>query len=291
MISNIKVGNNLPSKTGLMVLDAELSRIEDDGFDACEINLATVPLIISGVIQEKVVQYVKELLQKHSLSYTAHIGYGLDLRNIAELELHKKVLFSSIRICAELGIGLLNLHFEEETRFADKEEAFLKAHLEAANLGEEIGVKLSIENVEVEHAHKALAFVKKASHPNLGMTLDLGHLYLSACYFQYDYLKAVDECAPYLYHLHINDNTGIFEPLRVENNNIYNTLSINERFTFGRGDIHIPPLWGNAPLKEAFKIIKRAGYQGVWLCEYYSQHFIPFNKGVQEEVRKAICEA
>jgi len=78
-------------------------------------------------------------LQKHSLSYTAHIGYGLDLRNIAELELHKKVLFSSIRICAELGIGLLNLHFEEETRFADKEEAFLKAHLEAANLGEEIG--------------------------------------------------------------------------------------------------------------------------------------------------------
>lgn len=215
----------------------------------------------------------------------------MDLRNLAEYELHKKVLFSSIRICAELGIDLLNVHFEEETRFADKEAAFLQAHLEAASLGEETGVKLSIENVELEDVQKTIAFVKKASHPNLGMTLDLGHLYLSACYFQYDYLKAVEKCAPYLYHLHINDNTGIFEPLRIESHLLYNTVSMNERFTFGQGDIHIPPFWGKAPLKEAFGIIKRAGYQGVWLCEYYSQHFIPFNRGVQEEVRKAILKA
>lgn len=62
MMNNIKVGNNLPSKTGLMTLDSELSRIENDGFEVCEINLATVPLIISGVIQKKVVQYVKEIL-------------------------------------------------------------------------------------------------------------------------------------------------------------------------------------------------------------------------------------
>lgn len=290
-MNSIKVGNNLPSKTGLMTLDAELSRIEADGYDVCEINLGTVPFIISGGIQANVVQYVKEILHQHQLSYTAHVGYGLDLRNVAEFEMHKEVLMSSVRVCAGLGIELLNLHFEEESVFPDIEEAFLKVHLEAADLAAKIGVRLSVENIEVEHTQKALDFVKRANHPNMGMNLDLGHLYISACYFQYDYLKMVAECAPYLYHLHINDNTGIFEPLRVENHLLYDAMSMNQRFTFGRGDIHIPPLWGHAPLKEAFGIIKRAGYQGVWLCEYYSQHFGPFNKGIQEDVRKAILEA
>ncbi|MFV0529023.1 MAG: sugar phosphate isomerase/epimerase family protein [Lachnospiraceae bacterium] len=290
-MEHIKVGNNLPSKTGLTALDSELTRIENDGFDVCEINLATVPLIISGGIQEQVVQYVKKILKKHPLGYTAHVGYGLDLRNLAQYEMHRNVLLASVNVCAKLGIGLLNLHYEVETMFADREAAFLAAHLEAADLGEKVGVKISVENIEIEHALKALAFVKKAGHPNLGMTLDLGHLYISAVHFQYSYLEAVKACAPYLYHLHINDNTGIFEPLRVESHLLYDTLSMNERFTFGRGDIHIPPLWGTAPLADAFGIIKQAGYQGVWLCEYYSQHFIPFNREVQEQVRKAILEA
>lgn len=290
-MKSIRVGNNLPGKTGLMELDAQLSRIERDGFDVCEINLSTVPLIIGGVIQKKVLQYVKEVLQRHKLSYTAHVGYGLDLRNLEELKLHRNVLFSSVRVCTALGIQLLNLHYEVESMFPDREAAFLNAHLEAASLSEKMGVRLAIENIEIEHAQKTLDFVRQASHPNMGMTLDLGHLYLSAQHFQYDYLEMVEACAPYLCHLHVNDNTGSFEPLRVENHQLYNTVSMNERFTFGRGDIHIPPLWGKAPLPEAFGIIKRAGYQGVWLCEYYSQYFIPFNQEIQEDVRKAIITA
>ena len=290
-MNSIKVGNNLPSKTGLMELDAELTRIAADGFDACEINIGSVPLIISGEIQEKVVNYVKEIIEKHQLFYTAHVGYGLDLRNLTELDMNRKVLFASIRVCAELGISLLNLHFEEKTMFTEKEAAFLQAHLEAADLGVELGVKLSIENIEIELVKDTLDFVKKANHSNLGMNVDLGHLYISACHFKYDYLESVRECAPYLYHLHVNDNTGIFEPLRVENHLLYDTMSINQRLTFGRGDIHIPPLWGKVPLHESFKIIKEAGYKGVWLCEYYRQYFLPFNKEIQENVRKAIIEA
>jgi len=90
-----------------------------------------------------------------------------------------------------------------------------------------------------------------------------------------------------LRHIHINDNTGDFELLRLTNFEIYKTLDRGYRFAFGRGDIHIPPFWGKVPLQEALSIIKKTGYQGVWLCEYYNQYFLPFNKGVQERVR---CE-
>lgn len=247
-------------------------------------------MIIGGVIQKKVVRYIKEILQKHELQYTAHGCYGLDLRNLKEHQIQRSVLFSSITVCKMLDIGLLNLHYNEESRFADQEQMFLKIHLEAADYAAEQEIILAMENVEVEHTDKTLLFLKQANHPNLRMTLDLGHLYLSARYFGYDYIKTVTACAPWLGHLHINDNTGVFENLRLENYLLYNTMSMGYRFAFGRGDIHVPPFWGKVPLKAALSIIKHSGYQGIWLCEYYSQFFHPYNREIQEYLREVIIK-
>lgn len=285
------IGVNLPDGTALTGLDAELKRIEEDGFDACEINLSTFPLIIGGELQQPVVDYVGEILKKHALKYTAHAGYGLDLRNLLEQKMHRAVLFSSIDVCAALNLNPLNLHYEEQSMYTVREKAFFDAHLEAAEYAQKKGVKLNIENIEVEYAQKAADFVRSVNHPNLGMTLDLGHLFLSASYFGYDFMETVKDCAPLLGHLHINDNTGDFEEMRLKNFDVYRTMSMGFRFAFGRGDIHIPPFWGKAPLKEALKIIKESGYNGVWLCEYYSRSFLPFNKSVQEKVRNQIEES
>jgi sugar phosphate isomerase/epimerase len=285
------IGINLPDSTNLTNLEAELTRIQRDGFDACEINLSTFPLIIGGELQPMVVEHVKEILKRYPLRYTAHAGYGLDLRNLEEHTMHRAVLFSSIDACAALGITPLNLHYEVQTLYTAREKAFFDAHAEAAEYGLNLGVQINIENIEIEYASKAAEFVRAVNHPNLGMTLDLGHLFLSATHFGYDFMETVKDCAPLLRHLHINDNTGDFELLRMTNFDIYKTMDRNYRFAFGRGDIHIPPFWGKVPLKEAFTVIKKAGYQGVWLCEYYNQSFLPFNKEVQERVRREIENA
>jgi sugar phosphate isomerase/epimerase len=282
------IGVNLPDSTGLPQLEEVLRRYVTDGFNACEINLSTFPMIIGGEIKPIVVDYVKEILSRCPLRYTAHAGYGLDLRNVEELEMHRAVLFSSVDVCAALGIELLNLHYEVQSQYTDREKAFFDAHREAAEYAMVQGVKLSVENIEVEIAQKTADFVRAVNHPNLGMTLDLGHLYLSAKHFGYDYLETVKECAPLLSHLHINDNTGDFEMMRLTNFDLYKTMDRNYRFAFGRGDIHVPPFWGKAPLKEAISIIRKAGYRGFWLCEYYNQSFVPFNREVQERVRREI---
>lgn len=285
------IGVNLPDSTGLSQLEEVLGRYVKDGFNACEINLSTFPMIIGGEIKPLVVDYVKEVLGRFPLRYTAHAGYGLDLRNLEELTMHRAVLFSSIDVCATLGIELMNLHYEVQTLYAERENAFFDAHLEAAEYAQKLGVKLSIENIEIEIADKTADFVRAVGHPNLGMTLDLGHLYLSAKHFGYDFLETVRSCAPLLSHLHINDNTGDFEMMRIINFDIYKTMDRNYRFAFGRGDIHVPPFWGKAPLGEALTVIKQAGYHGFWICEYYNQSFVPFNREVQERVRREIESA
>ncbi|MGM9669829.1 MAG: sugar phosphate isomerase/epimerase family protein [Faecousia sp.] len=285
------MGVNIPGGTGLSALPGALQTIERDGWQAAELNLSSCPLIIGGKLQPQVTASVKKILADHPLHYTAHAGYGLDLCNEEAPRRHLDVLLSSVDACAELGIDRLNIHYEQHSPKRPLRQQFLDFAAEAAERGAARGVAINVENIEVEDYCHALQAVKRIHHPNLGMTLDLGHLWLSANYFGYDYLDAVRECAPYVRHVHVNDNTGEFEPMRLTDYHVYNTLDRGYRFAFGRGDIHIPPLWGTAPLRDAFAILKQANYPGIWLCEYYSHMFHGLNSGIREAVQAAIEQA
>ena len=37
-------------------------------------------------------------------------------------------------------------------------------------------------------------------------------------------------------------------------------------------------------------ILNRAGYSGIWLCEYYNQFFTPFNSDIRQKVLEAVRE-
>lgn len=288
-MKKVQIGVNVPSSTAMGNLKGELEQIAADGWQWAELNLAACPFLIGGRVQQPAVEYVKGVMESVSLRCTAHACYGLDLRS--EDELHRQVLLNSIRVCAALGIDRLNIHFEEYSHDRRKEERWASRVREGADLGGELGVALNVENVEVEDTRYALDAVTALSHPNVGMTLDLGHLWLSANYFHYGYLETVEACAPQVRHVHVNDNGGVFEPMRLTDYHLYNTLGRGYRFTFDRGDIHAAPFWGTAPLAEAFHLLKRAGFSGVWLCEYYSKSFHPLNgeirRRVLEEIEKA----
>lgn len=280
------IGVNLPNIRGFTELDKTLSSIEKDGFDGVEINIETFPMIIEGVLSQAWVDVVKQVLEQHTLFYTAHIGRGLDLRNLIRPDLHRAVLTSSLEICRQLHMSVLVLHYEVKSRDQKAEQQFIDAHQWVADEAGKIGVLICVENIEVELVEPVVELVRKVNHPHLMLNLDTGHAFLAANYFHFDFLEAISQMAPYLGHMHLNDNTGTFEPLRITNRPIYDSMTMNWRREFGKGDIHLPPFFGRIPFDEVF--YRTQTYQGLYICEYTYQDYTPFNASVVQTVKERI---
>ena len=282
------IGINFPDYCGPMDISGTLEIISNSGFDAVELALDVYPLIIGGEINHKYVNYVQKAFEKFPLQYTGHIGSGVNLRNLENLEIQKSILKSSIEICSILSLSILTVHFEEASLVTREEQTFMDGYIEAAQYAAEMGVMLCMENIEVEHYTKVLDMVKKVDLDNFKMNLDLGHLYLSCSYFGLDFEKAVVECAPYTRHIHLQDNTGDFEKMRLTDFPRYKTMSMTHRIAFGKGDVHLPPFWGKAPLKWSLERIFEAGFNGIVLCEYGGAVYRPFDREIQQDVRNTV---
>ena len=63
------IGINLPG-TNLAGVENALRTISEDGFQACEINLSTLPFILYGDIKTEVVSFTKAIMEKYDLVYT-----------------------------------------------------------------------------------------------------------------------------------------------------------------------------------------------------------------------------
>jgi len=286
-MSDIRIGVNLPGGgTDPRRLDEWLRLFEADGFDSVEISLDTFPFVIGGEVSQPWVDLVRGVLAKHRLSASAHASLGVDLRDTAKYDFQKQVLFASIDACRALGANPLVLHYELASRDALVESRFLEAHREAADRAARLGLSLCLENIEVELVEPVVRFVREVDRPNLNMNFDTGHAFLAASYFHVDFLESLRASLPVLGHVHLNDNTGVFEELRITDRPRYDTLSMGYRRTFGRGDIHLPPFWGEIPFADVFALLK--DYRGTFVCEYTAQDFLPFNRSVQEKVRAAI---
>jgi sugar phosphate isomerase/epimerase len=107
--------------------------------------------------------------------------------------------------------------------------------------------------------------VNEVNHPNLGLTLDLGHLFVAANFCGFDYLEAIRQAAPHVRHIHGHDNFGrmgtVFDDL-------------HERIPYGDGDLHLPPGWGTIPHLKS--LAQLAGYEGLYVLEIrprFREHF------------------
>ncbi len=98
--------------------------------------------------------------------------------------------------------------------------------------------------------------IKEVNHPNLGITLDFGHLFLAAAYCGFDYLDAIRMAAPYIRHLHGGDNAGRL-------GGIFSRLS--DQTIYGDGDTHFPPGWGEIPHVQALSQLP--DYEGIYVLE------------------------
>lgn len=243
---------------------------------------------------------------------------GTTIGGAPDSSMDRAVFAASLDFCAEIHApvmvyhsGLMSLYpaatglgplpdDDELARAREREAAALR---ELAPLAAERGVVVAMENrdphpweiavlrhfgLPAEQLPKyhagmivpdLVAQVKAVGHPNLGLTLDLGHLYLAAKQCGFGFLEAVRQAAPYVRHLHASDNWGrlggYFD-------------SLNHRNPHGEGDVHMPPGWGGIPHVEALKQMPQ--YEGYYLVEIrprFYEHAAEARQAAQRLVAEA----
>jgi sugar phosphate isomerase/epimerase len=108
--------------------------------------------------------------------------------------------------------------------------------------------------------------IEAVGHPNVGMTLDLAHQHIAATALGFNYLDAVAEAAPYVSHLHLNDNFGKLD---------MGFHDEADQAPYGEADLHLPPGWGSIPFAEAFRrLANYDGYIIVELKERYREYLV-----------------
>lgn len=196
--------------------------------------------------------------------YSVHSPSSLDLRDRRNREAQMDLARATLRFSREVGARVLVIHFERRAHDREDEAAFTDAIL---SLSDEAGdVKLGIENIEVERVEPVVERVREIGRPNVIMTLDVGHAALAAAQFEFDLLDGIRAALPVVGHVHVNDNFGRYDPLRLENFTLYRTQTPADTFPLGKGDLHLPVGWGALPLERVFGALR--GYRGTVIHEY-----------------------
>ena len=212
-----------------------------------------------------------------------------------DLAMEKEVFAGCVEFCAAIGAGVLVYHsgliglheaafgvgpLPDEAALQAARAREVAALRELMPLAAERGVVVGMENRdphlwelavlrragrppdELLTYHPGLSIpevvrqVTAVDHPNLGMTLDLGHLYLAANQCGFDFVTAVGQAAPYVRHLHLHDNLGRLDS---------GFGTIEARMPFGEADLHMPPGWGTIPIAAA--MAQMPGFDGWCVLE------------------------
>jgi len=281
----------MPNAIGIAVsptpdLHGELAFLHDLGYEAVEIAPDAFHLLFCGRLHYPLVNEVVPILERHHFRYSVHSPAALDLRDIRDHALQLQMAESVLEFCRLIHAEVLVLHFEQQSADPAVEATFLDATRHLAERAGTQRLRIGIENIEVERLAPVLEFVRRVDRPNVGLTFDVGHAFLASHYFGFDYLEAVRAARPLLIHLHVTDNFGRYDPLRLENFTLYRTQRPRDTFPVGRGDLHLPVGWGAIPYEETFAALR--GYQGTVITEYRYDLFRPHASRLAGELRSLV---
>ncbi len=244
--------------------EEELALAHRLGYDAVEISMDGTGIVFGGRLHAGMLREALREFSRHEFSYSVHSPSSLDLRDRANRDIQLALAQATLRFCREVGARVLVIHFEQQSPVPADEQAFVDAVL---RLSDEAGdVLLGIENIEVERLRPVVECVRRIGRPNVAMTLDVGHAHLAAAHFGFDVFAAIEAALPQIRHVHVNDNFGRYDPLRLENFTLYRTQTPADTFPLGKGDLHLPVGWGTIPLERVFGILR--GYRGTVVHEY-----------------------
>jgi sugar phosphate isomerase/epimerase len=265
----------------LQQLEQRLGAVYDLGYRLVEISPAPFVLILNGELQARQLANFVAVLRNFDLRYTIHGYNRLNLAYDPRYELCKQIMRCQIELCRAAGAGVLVYHSGLQAldflragvwraplsagELASGARREVAAFRELAPLAVDAGVLIGMENGDShqwEHDLLARFDLPRAAlldhharlriepiirqleaidHRNVGLTLDIAHLHIAAHDMGFDYLDSITMAAPWLRHLHVNDNFGKLD---------VGFDSEPDRWAYGEADLHLPPGWGCIPYAE-----------------------------------------
>jgi sugar phosphate isomerase/epimerase len=281
-----------------------LSYVQQMGFDVAELGVSGLNVIINGRLFPEQVERVKAVLADYPLRYTVHAPNRTNLAFRRDTALEKAVLTACVEFCGAIEARTLVYHSGLQAldaartgltslpdtdalqRGAAREVYALKA---LASLAADLGVTIAMENGDphlweygvlkrneqppenLPDYHGRLRItnilmqLEAIDHSAIGLCLDLAHLHLATHALGDNYLAAVQEAAPWVRHLHCNDNFGKLD---------IGFDSEMDRLPYGEADLHLPPAWGAIPFAEAFTRLDH--YEGDLILEIKERYWDNF---------------
>ena len=264
-------------------LEEALDAARRSGYGLAELSMSSLGLIFDGEIHQQALADLVAVTRNVDLRYTVHGLNRLNLAYDTRHALSRRIMAAQIEVTRAIGGDVLVYHSglqaldavrygvrhtllsdEELHEGAAREVAALKA---LGDVAADAGVLIGMENGDSHlWEHEVLARfdqprtalskhharlhippivrqLEAIDHPNVGMTLDIAHLHIAAHDMGFDYLEAVAQAAPWVRHMHANDNFGRLD---------WGFDSEPDRWPYGEADVHLPPGWGSIPYTEVF---------------------------------------
>ncbi len=254
----------------LKIFEEDLKFSQEVGFDFMEIPPHGLDVILGGKINYKRLERIKEIMGKYKLRYNVHAPDSLNLMERKYRSIQKEVFYSVLEFTKEIGGELIVYHagrvggenVKDKDALEELKGEEREVLREIAEEAEKLGIIISIENSNVDldiikgedfsygiYIEELVDQVEKINKPNVGITIDLGHSYISSKYLGYDFEGSIKRGERYINNIHLHDCFGIV-------NDLDKKIPYMYKIIYGLDDLHLPLGWGNIPFEEVFSIIK-----------------------------------
>jgi len=241
-------------------LDRRLQSLADAGYTHAEVFTDYSDLYVGGRVNSQQLARLLAVLDKHRhhLNYTYHLPGQVNLFDLADRHVHERLLRSGIEVGKAIGAESMVYHPGCRLRpsagtsvamfdlMARERETLIPLADKVASWGSDIAIETWIDTgcyAGYSYATwpELLATqVETINHPAVGLCLDFGHLYIAARWYGFDFMQGVARLAPLTTHFHVQDSMGIVD------------YDGRRDPALGRGDLHLPPGWGDIPLEKVF---------------------------------------
>ncbi|RPH50457.1 MAG: sugar phosphate isomerase/epimerase [Desulfobacteraceae bacterium] len=287
----LNIGSNINEVRvdgSLKALQRDLSAFLGFRLTAAEISIHGLDAVKNGRLDCRRTSEIKTILSDFPFRYSTHAPNPLNLMGLDFPELHRNVLYASLEFSHAIDAKCMAYHpgrYLEEEKFGIRGPAYLTLQEKQDLLGHEAeilkeaadafpGVIIAMENARPYLHHSPYCYaelpeelakqIRRINRSNVLMTLDFGHLNLSARYYNLDAVAEIKAVAPFIVHCHVHDNFG--------RSVYYTEKTQTHQIPFGKGDSHMPVGWGAIPFHDLFAEFINE-YNGLLICELRSRYF------------------
>lgn len=273
------VGYAVEDRGSPATLAAQLAAVADAGFTHAELDPTSWDVILGGRLHPSQLRRWLAAVEpfRDRLRFTVHGPLDVNLFDLSDRPLHERLLRAGLELAEALAAEVAVYHpgrrpsppsgssVPMRDLLAAEREALHHAVERATGWEGELSVETMTCYVSGDYTYavwpeQLARQVESIAHPRIGACVDFGHMFFSASYFGFDMVESLQRLAPLTNHFHVQDLFAAQAP---------HGGSVG----LGRGDLHLPPGWGDIPLASFFTEV---GFprRPVFLVESWGTRFL-----------------